>query len=403
MPSPHALPRRRARSALAPAAYAAFGAFGVFWGAWGAALPAIRAQAGLSEGQLGTALLFVGVGALPAMSVTGRLLDRLGLRTTGVLLALLGGAGVAVGLWARDGVSAIACILVVGAASGAADVAINTLAGHAEHHDGQPVLTRAHGAFSLAVVASSLGTGALLSRALTLPVVLAVVALAVVVLAGAAGILTGPPRSVPAAGAADSTGAVRPRALGARAVVALVVLGSVGALALATENAHQSWGAVLLTDVFAASPGMAALAPAAFAGAAALARLTLAPLSRSHPVALLLLGGTVAGGGSVLLALAPGIPAALAGLAIAAAGTATLFPTLLSHSLREVAPHQRGRATSTITATAYLGFLLGPAYVGLVAGAVDLRAAILGVAAVALVFVATAAPASRWGRRTLDR
>lgn len=54
---------------LAP--YLGFAVFGAFWGAWGAAIPAVRNQANINDGQLGTALLFVGVGALPAMLLAG--------------------------------------------------------------------------------------------------------------------------------------------------------------------------------------------------------------------------------------------------------------------------------------------------------------------------------------------
>lgn len=53
-------------------AYAAFAPFGALWGVWGASIPAILDAAGVSEGQLGTALLFIGAGALPAMGVVGR-------------------------------------------------------------------------------------------------------------------------------------------------------------------------------------------------------------------------------------------------------------------------------------------------------------------------------------------
>lgn len=114
-------------------------------------------------------------------------------------------------------------------------------------------------------------------------------------------------------------------------------------------------------------------------------------------------GGILATAGSGLLALAPHAVASLMGMAIAAVGTATLFPTLLSHGLREVAPAQRGRATSVIATTAYLGFLLGPAYVGLIAGSLGLRAAILGVAVLALLFTGAALPAARFARPRLAR
>lgn len=188
---------------------------------------------------------------------------------------------------------------------------------------------------------------------------------------------------------------------GATTVYALLLLGIIGALAYAVENAHQSWGAVFLTDAFAASPQFASLAPATFAAAAALARFTLAPLSRSHPVPFLLVGGAVATTGSTILATAPSGLVGILGLAIAAAGTAALFPTLLSHSLRHIEPARRGRATSVITTTAYLGLLLGPAYVGLLADLAGLRLALLGVAALALGFTIATAPASRYTRHRL--
>ena len=69
------------RSNVAP--YFAFAAYGLFWGTWGASLPALKTAAGVDDSQLGIALLFVGLGALPAMILTGRAVDRLGGRIAG--------------------------------------------------------------------------------------------------------------------------------------------------------------------------------------------------------------------------------------------------------------------------------------------------------------------------------
>lgn len=410
------------RAAYAP--YAAFAGFGIFWGAWGAALPALRTQAGVSEGQLGTALLFVGLGALPAMAFTGRAVDRFGLRVAAWLLAALAGAGLLITACADGVVLLIVGMLMVGATSGAADVAINTLAGRAEHATAKPLLTRSHGLFSLGVVIASLSTGALLGAGLSLPGAFTVVAAVMLALAAVA-LLSSASLQVTArqgdAGARVDAGEAAPEEQaapagsdavappGARAwtrllrrispTSPLLVVGLVAALAYAIENAHQSWGAVMLTDVFSASPQLAAAAPATFAAGAALARLSLAPLSRSHPTAMLVGGGALATAGSAVLATAPSVAVALVGLVLAALGTATLFPTLLSRSLRGTDPAQHGRATSAVAATAYLGFLLGPAYVGLLAETSDIRGAMLGVAALALVFTLTAAPISAWAAR----
>src|SRR5947209_12715586 len=98
-------------------AFASFAVFGALWGAWGASIPAIRDQAGVSDGQLGLALLFVGAGALPAMPFSGRIVDRHGPRATGALLALLGGAGVLVAFIARNFVTLAVALTVLGASS----------------------------------------------------------------------------------------------------------------------------------------------------------------------------------------------------------------------------------------------------------------------------------------------
>lgn len=411
-----------ARAAYAP--YAAFAAFGMFWGAWGAGLPTLRTQAGVSDGQLGTALIFVGLGALPAMALTGGAVDRYGLRLVAWLLAALAGAGLLIAATADAMALLVIGMLVVGAASGAADVAINTLAGRAEHATAKPLLTRSHGLFSVGVVIASLSTGALLGAGLSLLAAFAVVTAAMLALTAAAHrtstSLQLPAHHKDADARADArqaareqptapagSGAAPPR--GARVGAGLLrrvsptspllVVGLVAALAYAIENAHQSWGAVMLTDVLSASPQLAATAPATFAATAALARLGLAPLSRSHPTAMLLGGGTLAAAGSAVLATAPAVAVALAGLVLAALGTATLFPTLLSRSLRGTDPAQHGRATSTVATTAYLGFLLGPAYVGLLADRSDLRGALVGVAALALVFTLAAAPVSGWAAK----
>src|SRR3954464_14735371 len=82
-------------------AQTAFAAYGLFWGTWGAALPALRDAAAVDDSGLGTALLFVGLGALPAMLVTGRAVDRFGARIAGTLLIALAVTGVLMAVVAR--------------------------------------------------------------------------------------------------------------------------------------------------------------------------------------------------------------------------------------------------------------------------------------------------------------
>ncbi|MER6595114.1 hypothetical protein ABT214_25355, partial [Micromonospora purpureochromogenes] len=145
---------------LVTATYLASVVFGAFWGTWGSAVPRVREQAGLDDAQLGTALLFISAGALPAMLLTGRALDRWGLRCTALVVVALGGAGLAAATTAGGLVSLSAGLAGVGMASGAVDVAMHSVGGRAEQRSGRPIITRAGAVFSTTVVVSSLGTGA---------------------------------------------------------------------------------------------------------------------------------------------------------------------------------------------------------------------------------------------------
>lgn len=326
-------------SGAARAPYAAFGAFGTFWGAWGAALPSLRTSAGVSAGELGTVLLCVGAGAVPAIALAGRAVERWGLRVGAVMLSLLALSGLVVTALAHGVVLLVLAVLLVGASSGATDVSINTLAGRAEAVSSGPVISRSHGLFSVGVVLSSLATGAVLGAGVPLVATFALVAVVMAALAFAAARWSSGLAVAPAgATGADATGAEgsgatvgepdpRPAPPAALLLAPLLAVGTVAALAFAIENAHQSWGALMLTDVFGARPQLAAVAPAAFAATAAVARLGLAPLTRSHPDLVLLGGGGLATVGSALLATAPSVVVALVGLVLAALGTATLFPT----------------------------------------------------------------------------
>lgn len=372
------------------AAYLSFAVFGAFWGTWGASIPAVRDQAAISDGQLGTALLFVGAGALPAMLSTGRLVDRWGPRTAAAALAALGIAGLVVAMTAHDLATLSVGLAVVGATSGAADVAINAAAGSAQHATGRPVLSRAHAVFSAAVVVASLSAGAARGVGTPLPVVFG--ALAIVAVLGATVVF----RACPAVASAPGAAASSPAVTATRGMVPLlVVLGGLGALGFAVENGHESWSALYLQDALGAGPALAALGPAVFAAVVAITRVTIAGLGTHHPVLVLAAGALTAALGTALVGLAPSLPMGLLGLGLAAAGTAVLLPTLLSVLTTHVPERSRGAATSVFTTIAYLGFLTGPVYFGYWSEATGLPGAMLALAGLAAALAALT-PLARW-------
>lgn len=379
-------------------AYVAFASFGGLWGVWGAALPTVRHAAGVSVGQLGVALVCIGVGALPAMLMTGPAVDRFGGRVVAMTSILLALSGAAVATTAADFVTLAMLLLVLGAMSGATDVGINAVASAAERATGQPVLTRAHGTFSAAVVVSSLITGGIEAMGLPVAVAFGLVVVAAVVAAVSLWqvrltIEMGRSATAVELGSVSKTAWLLP----------LVIIGLIGALAFAVENAYQSWGAVFLRDQLSVVGGRTAAAPAVFAAVAAATRFAAGAFKRLPAGPLLTAGAAVATVGSMLLAYSSTLVTALIALALAAGGTSILFPTLLREALSGVGPEARGRGTSAVATTAYLGFLLGPVYVGSLASATGLRNAIIGVAALAAVTAVIAWPVARWAGKTVTR
>ena len=362
-------------------AFTAFAAFGAFWGTWGASVPRLRTQTGIDDGQLGIALLFIGAGALPAMLLAGRAVDRWGQTTAALALLALGGSGVAVAVLATDYVGLCIGLLLVGVSSGATDVAMNAAAGRAEQVSGKPIITHAHAVFSVFVVLFSLGTGLLggSGKAVVVPFVL------VGVLSAAASLLllTGNrPRPLN-----NEPVQLEPAAQPGLNLLPLLLIGVLGALAFASENAHQSGGAVFFEDVLATGPGVSAMAPAVFAGVVAVTRFSIGSLTSRHAQTILVAGSAAAAAGAFLLAGSSTLGSAITGLVLAAGGTAVLFPTLMGVVSRSVEESRRGRATSLLASVSYLGFLLGPVYVGAWSEFDGLRSAMVAVAALGVALL----------------
>ena len=360
----------------------AFAAFGAFWGAWGAALPEIRTSTGASHAALGLALLCIGFAALPAMLVVGRLADRAG----GSLLApALAGFGIAAALpgLAASVPALVVALLLVGASSGAVDVAMNTAVTVAEARTGQRYMHKLHAVFSLSVLLASVSVGVLRRAGVGATLILAVVA-GLVMLA-----------AVPNRGGPRPPTRPRDRRLPLRSGSPLVVLGALCALAFVLENALQSWSAVYLETVLGATPAVSGLGPGLFAAAMFTGR-ALAQAAGRHATdsALIAIAGLAAAAGMSAAALATRPSVALAAFVTGGAGLGLVAPTLFGAAGRAVGEGQRGAAVSTVTTLGYLGFLVGPPLVGAVAEVAGLRGSLMLMAGLGLV-LATCALALR--------
>jgi MFS family permease len=354
---------------------AAFAAFGVLWGGWAALLPAVQDAVGASKGELGLALLCVGLGSLPAMLVAGPAINRHGGRVLPLALAALAATAVLPGL-AGSVVALAGGLIAMGAASGALDVAINASAADWEARTGRRVMQIAHALFSAGVIVGALGVGlarqAGAGRLACLAGIAAVLLLTALANAGGDGF----------AGAKARASRVRFRRR-------TVVLGIACSLAFLVEGGIENWSALFLERDLDAEPAVSALGPASYALAMVGGRLLGHPLSaRFGDRALLGGGAALSVAGLALASAAPSVPIALVGFFLGGAGVSAAAPVAFGAAGRGATEEERGSAVAAVTTLGYLGFLAGPPITGATAELVGLRAAFVALACVAVALAA---------------
>ena len=357
----------------------AFFAMGIFWGAWGALVPDVKATTGASDGELGLALLFVALGAVPAMLVGGRLSDRIGAPLLPASVAVFALAVALPGL-APSPAWLAAALFLVGLGSGLMDVAMNARVGAAEAATGMRSMHLAHGLFAVLYLLAAFATGMLRSIGATPSVVLAGAAVLLLVLAA----LARSKGHAPEAGTADGDDGGPTGSSVLRLPEGYVVLfGVIAFAAFLSENAWQSWSALHLERSFGAEPWLGSLGPATVGVAVAIGRLGGQALTgRVSDGAMLLGSAALAIAGALAFALAPSVAWAMPALFVAALGASVIAPTVLSLAGRTASASRRGTAVATVSVIAYTGFFVGPAVMGGLSEAHGLRAALGAVAAI---------------------
>jgi fucose permease len=364
-------------------------------GVWLARIPAVKAQAHLSDGTLGVALFAVPVGLMAGAAVAERLVDRVGSaglsRVCGVGNCLL---IITPGL-AHNLPELMAALFTVGLSGGTLDVAQNAQGVRVEAAYGRPVMTSMHAGYSFGAITGALiGGGFAWAGVGPLPS-LAAAGLAGAVTDGVAGhwLLAGKHDTAHDSAALETKAAREPplrrdRRHVRRLIIALGVLGICG---LAGEGAAGDWSAVYLKDNLGTSAGFAALGFAAFSVTMTVGRAVGDLLiSRFGAVRLVRWCGLIAAAGLTgsLVGESPYI--AVAGFAVFGAGLSVVVPQVFAAGGR-ADPDKPGSGLARVVGLGYAGMTAGPAVIGAVASRVGLHTALVIPVLLAL-WIAVAAP-----------
>ena len=346
---------------------------GLMFGSWVPRIPAVKASLHLSSGTLGLELLAPALGAILAMVAAGAFVaiygSRTVLRVAVVLLAVPAGF---IGL-SRTKTELFISLLVWGAGSGVADVALNSQGVMIQVLTGKLVMPKLHGVFSLGALVGGV-TGSLAAGfGMPVSVQLGGAGLFVLIVGGLAtvGMLGGASHVIE-----KTKRFVRPDR-------ELLLLGVFGFASLMCEGASSDWSAVYLKINLGVSAGVAGLGYVGFAVAMISMRIAGDRLIDRYGGARVITVASSLGGVCFAAGLAIDTFSSLViGFAVLGLGLACCAPLAISAAGQHVEP---GPSVATVTTMSYFGFLAGPPLIGSLAGAFGLTDALYLIPAMAIV------------------
>ena len=351
-----------------------FAANGGLFATWVSRIPAVRDDLGATERGLGFALLFIAVGSLLAMPLSGRLVSAVGARrvmAVCIAVCCLGypALGLAPGL-----VSLSAVLFVLGAAVGVWDVAMNVSAHAVEVLARRTLMPGFHAGWSIGTVAGA-GGGALAAKVGMAPALHFTIG-AVIVGLGSFAMSRAMPDRAAEPHDEDAAGEHHLPVHGALVRdMRLLGLGFMTFCAAWAEGAANDWLALMLTDDRDASGALAALGFAVFAGAMTLGRAAgNGVVETVGRVRSLRVGAVVSAVGVAVLLTVPVLGVAYVGALLWGLGIAVAFP--LAMSAAGETPGRGPSAIATVATIAYAGFLVGPPLIGTVAHEIGLDRAL---------------------------
>jgi len=331
-------------------------------------IPDLQKALGLSEAELGLALLGQPAGAILTFLVASVLVERLGTRLViltsipvlAVALVLVALAPNLVLMWLG--------FAIWGGVFALSNIAINVEADRVEHALGRRLMNTCHGVWSVGLLTSSLiGTA---MRGAAVPPALHFGIAAVVVISLLA-IIALPMQAAPPRAHASSD-APRIRIALPTAATLLLVGYAFGSALL--EGGLRNWSVIFMRDSFSAPDWVDTLTLPAFMTAQSVGRLLAdRAVARWGPVRLARGLGVTALVGLLLVIFSPNLVVALIGFALIGAGVCVSFPLSTSAAAR-LGDRPASQNVAALTMSQQILLLGTPALLGWIATVVSIRA-----------------------------
>lgn len=336
---------------------------GLCFATWASRIPSIQQKLNLSESELGAVLLAIPVGSMISLPITGWLVARFGSKrvvTLGVFLYSL--TLITLGM-AQNTFQLISYLLLFGFVGNFMNIGVNTQAIGVESLYKKPIMGSFHGMWSLAGFAGA-ALGALMFGANVLPVQHFLMVTIFVVIAA----LVSTRYTI-----AEDPNRQADQPIFAKPDKSLLMLGIIAFCTMICEGAMFDWSGVYFQKVVQADQAWVGAGYASFMATMASGRFVsdwFAGKFGLKPT--LQLSGVLIAIGLLLAVLLPSLPTAIAGFLLVGAGVSSVIPLVYSAAGKSsvLSP---GVALAAVSTIGFLGFLMGPPLIGLVAGATSLR------------------------------
>lgn len=348
---------------------------GLCFASWTSRIPTIQQSLQLSDAALGLVLLALPAGSLVALPFSGWLVSKYGSKRVaanamvlyGLLLVMI---GFAQSVW-----SLVAVLAMYGIAGNTSNIAINTQAVGVEARYGRNIMASFHGLWSLAGFTAG-GIGSLMIGKGILPGPHFVVMAGVIVL-GMALLFK---YLLPDEQRSQQT----KQPIFVKPDRPLLLLGVIAFCCMICEGAMFDWSGIYFQKVVGAEAGWIGAGFTAFMCTMAAGRFVADRVA--HRVGFkktIQLSGVLIASGLLISVLFPYLVSAIIGFLLVGFGVSSVVPLVYSEAGKSKTM-TAGMALAAVSSIGFLGFLIGPPLIGLVAGVSGLQTSFVIIAVMGL-------------------
>lgn len=347
---------------------------GLCFATWASRIPSIQQRLAISESLLGVILFALPVGSMISLFFSGKLVTKYGSKKMAVSALLLYSLLLPVIGLSNSPALLIGSLVLFGIAGNLGNIAINTQAVHVEARYGRNIMASFHGLWSTAgFVAAGVGTFMIGKGMVPLThFVMVTAAMAAGVAATCRYLVT-----------EEKTPATSSR-LFVKPDKTLLRLGILAFCCMICEGAMFDWSGIYFQKVVGAEPGWIGAGYTAFMCAMASGRFVADWVSNKLKFTrTLFFSGILITAGLLLAVMVPQVWPSILGFLIVGFGVSSVIPLIYSEAGKSKTTSP-GMALTAVSSIGFLGFLIGPPLIGLVAGAFSLRISFLAIAFIGL-------------------